>query len=90
MRSSLAMSWWASMTSGVPLVGSSPMLSRPMVGSGMPMTSRANAWPMMANWRRNSGRTSALAPTSRKATGAGMAGMMVQIAGRFTPGMRRT
>ena len=54
------------------------------------MTSRAKAWPMTANWRRCSGGHSALAPTSRKAIGAGMHGMMVQIAGRWTPLMRRT
>ena len=60
------------------------------LGSGMPMTSRAKAWPITANWRRCSGRYSALAPTSRNAMGVGMHGMMVQIAGRCTPLMRRT
>ena len=56
----------------------------------MPMTSRANAWPMTANWRRCSGRHSALAPMSRKTSGDGAAGMMEQMAGRLTPGMRCT
>ena len=50
----------------------------------------AKTEPMCANWSRCSGRASAFAPESSSTDGPFLAGITTAIAGRATPGSRRS
>ena len=52
----------------------------------MPRISSAKTAPIVANWRRCSGRQSAFAPASTRTHGPFFAGIGTAIAGRRTPG----
>ena len=56
----------------------------------MPRISSANTAPIVANCSRCSGRASAFAPASMRTDGPSRAGMGTAIAGRITPGRRRS
>src|SRR5579875_1192314 len=84
--SPLASRAWVSLTSRLPLDGSSPMESRPMRGSAMPNWWRTYTAPMRANWTSHGGVHSALAPASTMVVGVVPGtGMGVAMAGRATP-----
>ena len=73
---------------GVPLPGSSPTESSPMLGRSTPSTPSLKAAPMWANWTRCSVRTSTFAPASRNSVGRPGTGSSTATAGRCTPGSR--
>ena len=72
----------------LPLVGSSPIESRPTFGRSTPITSRMNCDPMIPNWSRFSARASELAPESIRRQGPPWAGSGTPIPGREMPRMR--
>ena len=84
-----ASSAWVSLTSGLPFVASSPIDSRPTLGSAMPYRSWAKTAPIWANCTSHSGWHSALAPASSRTVGVPPGtGIGVAIAGRLTPLIR--
>ena len=56
----------------------------------MPRICSAKTAPIVANWSRCSGRASAFAPASIRTDGPRLLGIGTPIAGRITPGIRRS
>ena len=80
---------WASWTSGVPRLASSPLERTATRGRSTPSTACTSAAPMNANWTRCSARTSTFAPTSTSVTGLPGTGTGSASAGRWIPAARR-
>ena len=76
----------ASLICSLPLMSSSPMLSRATRGWRTPSTALTSACPIRANCNRCSGSESTLAPRSSIWQWPDTVGMAVQMAGRSTPG----
>ncbi len=90
LRSLAARSSCASRVSWFPFSGSSPIERSRTSGFGTSRISSAKTDPIAANWRRCSGRASAFAPQSSSTDGPRRPGIGTAIAGRITPGMRRS
>src|SRR6266536_1341821 len=88
--SAAASSSCASSVSWFPFSGSSPIESSRTSGFGTSRISCAKTEPMYANWSRCSARPSAFAPASIRTVGRFSAGITTAIAGRATPGSRRS
>src|SRR5512140_1969048 len=69
----------------VPFESSSPMLTTPTRGRGIPRIVREYASPMYPNCRRWAALQSTFAPASTRTTGPCGVGMVAAIAGRSTP-----
>ncbi len=75
-----------SLTTSLPLMSSSPMLSSPTVGRSMPSTAAASALPITANCTSCSGVQLTLAPRSSTVVTPVRVGSCEAIAGRSMPG----
>ncbi len=76
----------AALIASLPLIASSPMLSRPTVGSSLPKIAATRALPITANWSRCSALQSTLAPRSSTVVKPSCSlGSSVAIAGRSMP-----
>jgi hypothetical protein len=76
----------ACFTTSLPLISSSPMLSKPMLGRSLCCIADTSMAPMMANCSKCSGVQLTLAPRSSTYVSPFMVGMMPAMAGRSIPG----